>query len=108
MSDSGAAPAVSSLVAVILAGGFGTRIRHLSPDLPKPMIPVAGKPFLEWIIRFLGKQGIGKVAISTGYLGEKIESYFGDHPIEGVSVACVRELEPKGTAGGFLNAIEHV
>ena len=45
-----------SCVAVILAGGMGTRIRHLLPSLPKPLAPVYGKPFLEWIIQFLAKQ----------------------------------------------------
>src|SRR5438045_3585477 len=99
MSESVAAPNVSSLVAVILAGGFGTRIRHLSPDLPKPMIPVAGKPFLEWVIRFLGEQGVRQVILSTGYRGERIESYFEAHRVAGVSIDCVREVEPLGTAG---------
>ncbi len=67
---------LSEIVAVILAGGYGTRVQHLLPDVPKPMAPVAGKPFLEWIISYLKVQGITKVVISTGYRGELIEEYF--------------------------------
>ena len=49
------------LTAILLAGGFGTRVRAIHPDLPKPMIPVAGEPFLEWIIRYWAGQGVGLV-----------------------------------------------
>lgn len=90
--------------AVILAGGQGARIRHLLPDLPKPMAPVAGRPFLDWVVRYWAKQGIGRVVLSTGYLGEKIEAYFQSHPVEGVDLSCVRERGALGTAGGFRHA----
>jgi len=52
--------------AILLAGGFGTRIRALHPDTPKPMIPIAGKPFLEWQLRYLAGQGIRRFVISLG------------------------------------------
>lgn len=64
--------------AVILAGGLGTRMGSLTQTLPKPMIPVHGKPFLEYIIELLKKNGIEEVIILTGYLHEKIENYFKD------------------------------
>ncbi len=96
---------LSEIVAVILAGGYGTRVQHLLPDVPKPMAPVAGKPFLEWIISYLKVQGITKVVISTGYLGELIEEYFQTQPISGMEIICCREHSPLGTAGGFLNAV---
>jgi D-glycero-alpha-D-manno-heptose 1-phosphate guanylyltransferase len=99
-----AAQRAESVVAVVLAGGFGTRIRHLHPDLPKPMIPVAGKPFLEWVVRYLAAQGINRVILSTGFRGEVVERHFAGQPIEGVQVDCVREICALGTAGGFLNA----
>jgi D-glycero-alpha-D-manno-heptose 1-phosphate guanylyltransferase len=93
-----------SMTAVILAGGRGTRIQHLLPGLPKPMAPVAGRPFLEWLLFFLRKQGITKAVISTGYLAEVIESYFKTHPVKGMTLSFCRETSTLGTAGGFLNA----
>ncbi|MEP6663539.1 MAG: nucleotidyltransferase family protein [Verrucomicrobiota bacterium] len=96
----------SSTTAVILAGGLGTRIRHLLPDLPKPMAPVSGKPFLEWVVRYLKKQGLKRIVISTGFRGEKIEEYFAKNPVGATSICCVRENTPLGTAGGFLFATQ--
>jgi NDP-sugar pyrophosphorylase family protein len=92
------------VTAVILAGGFGTRIKHLLADLPKPMAPVCGKPFLEWVIRYLAKQGIRRSVLSTGYLAETVERHFAGAPVKNVSVKCVPESKPLGTAGGFLHA----
>jgi D-glycero-alpha-D-manno-heptose 1-phosphate guanylyltransferase len=87
-----------------LAGGAGTRIRHLLPGLPKPLAPVAGQPFLHWVLKYLASQGIGSVVISTGYLGDRIEAF-----VEGTGrtgVQCRREPSPLGTAGGFLFAAD--
>jgi NDP-sugar pyrophosphorylase family protein len=96
------------VTAVILAGGFGTRIKHLLGDLPKPMAPVLGKPFVEWIVRFLAAQKIQNIILSTGYLAETVEKYFQSQPVKNVRVTCVSETKPLGTAGGFLNAIRGV
>ena len=93
------------ITAVVLAGGFGKRIRHLLPDLPKPMAPVNGKPFLEWVVRYLAAQKIHRVVLSTGHLAGKIEKHFHSQPVNNVHVRCVPETTPLGTAGGFLNAI---
>lgn len=71
---------LSQTTAVILAGGFGARVRHLLPNLPKPMAPAAGRPFLEWVVRYLAKQGIGDVIISTGYLAEVVTEHFRCRP----------------------------
>lgn len=87
-------------LAVILAGGAGTRIRHLLPDLPKPLAPVAGRPFLEWTIRYLRKQGLNSIVISSGYLAAKIEAFAAEQ-----GVACVSEPVALGTGGGFLHAL---
>lgn len=95
----------SDIVAVVLAGGYGTRVQHLLPNLPKPMAPVAGKPFLEWVVLYLGEQGIRQIILSTGYLGEVVADHFQCLSIPGVQVHCYRETQPLGTAGGFLNAI---
>ena len=92
------------ITAVVLAGGFGTRIRHLLGDLPKTMAPVAGKPFVEWIVRYLAAHNIRKVILSTGHLADRVEAHFQSQPIKSARVTCVPELQPLGTAGGFLNA----
>jgi NDP-sugar pyrophosphorylase family protein len=93
------------ITAVVLAGGFGTRIKHLLGDLPKPMASVNGKPFIEWVVRYLAAQKIRSVILSTGHLAETIEKHFQSQPVTGVKVSCVPETKPLGTAGGFLNAI---
>ena len=93
------------IAAVVLAGGFGKRIQHLLSDIPKPMAPVNGKPFLEWVVRYLAAQKIRRVILSTGHLAETIEKYFRSQPVKKVRVTCVPETKPLGTAGGFLNAI---
>lgn len=94
-----------NISAVVLAGGFGTRVKHLLGDLPKPMAPVNGKPFVEWIVRYLAAQKIHNVVLSTGYLAETVEKHFQSQPVKNVRVKCVPEMSPLGTAGGFLNAI---
>src|SRR5207237_8157393 len=96
---------LSPMTAVILAGGFGTRVKHLLPNVPKPMAPVLGKPFLEWVVRFLTRQGIHRVILSTGYLSHVIENHFRSQPVHGVSTQCIPETDPLGTAGGFLHAV---
>src|SRR5271170_4499030 len=93
------------ITAVILAGGFGTRIKHLLGDLPKPMAPVSGKPFAEWVVRYLAAQKIRNMILSTGYAAETVEKHFQSQPVKNVRVNCVPETKPLGTAGGFLNAI---
>jgi len=92
-------------LAVVLAGGKGTRVQRVLPGIPKPLAPVAGKHFLEWVLRYLGEQGIERAVISAGYLAEKIERAVGKYAIEGLQVTCVTEGEPLGTAGGCLNAM---
>ena len=66
------------MVCVIMAGGRGTRIASVRSDIPKPMIPVLGKPILEYQVISLRRQGIVDFVLCLGYLGEVIRSYFGD------------------------------
>ena len=94
------------MTAVILAGGLGTRVQHLLPGVPKPMAPVAGRPFLEWVVRYLAKQGVGRTVISTGYLTGVVERHFQNQPVPGVNIQCISEPEPLGTAGGFLHVVK--
>ena len=91
------------MTAVILAGGFGTRIADSCRDLPKPMLPVCGKPVLEHQIHILRREGIQDVCLVTGYLAEKIESYFADGSQFGVHITYFREAEPLGTAGALFH-----
>ncbi|MBL8179253.1 MAG: NTP transferase domain-containing protein [Bryobacterales bacterium] len=91
---------MTDLTALLLAGGFGTRIRELYPDVPKPMIPVLGEPFLEWAIRYWKRQGAGRFVLSLGHLAEVAEHYFA-HRAE---VATIRETTPLGTGGAVLFA----
>lgn len=85
--------------AVILAGGEGTRLRPLTVNVPKPMTRLADRPVMEYIIRLLARQGIREIAVTTAYLPQMIESYFGDGADFGVELTYFRETTPKGTAG---------
>ncbi|HEX3731257.1 MAG TPA: nucleotidyltransferase family protein [Opitutaceae bacterium] len=91
---------------VLLAGGFGTRLRSVLPDVPKPMAPVAGRPFVEWIVRFFARHGARDFVLSTGHLAGQIERHFAAQPVPGVTVSCRAETIPLGTAGGFLHCAE--
>lgn len=92
--------------AVVLAGGLGTRIRHLSGGLPKPMIAVAGRPFLEWVLRYLAAHGFTRITVSAGYEAHVIARFVEEFALPGVVLTAAVEPEPLGTAGGFLHAIE--
>jgi NDP-sugar pyrophosphorylase family protein len=85
--------------AVILAGGLGTRLRPITEAIPKPMVPVAGVPYLEHQLQELARQEIRDVVLLTGYLGEQIEQYFGSGERLGISLRYSREPHPLGTGG---------
>jgi D-glycero-alpha-D-manno-heptose 1-phosphate guanylyltransferase len=89
---------------IILAGGFGTRLASVISELPKPMAPVHGRPFLEYLIDHWIDQGIENFVLCTGYLGEKISEYFG-HTYRGRAISYVHETTPLGTGGGFRQAL---
>jgi len=91
--------------AVVLAGGKGTRMRPFTYEMPKPMIPVKGKPLLQHIIELLRKHDVRDVTLATGYLGEKIQEHFGNGSKFGVDLTYVQEKKPLGTAG-CLNLIK--
>lgn len=92
--------------AVVLAGGFGTRLSHVVSDVPKPMAPVAGRPFLCYLLDALHRSRFDHVVLSTGYMHEKIYDYFGAE-YQGMSLSYAQETEPLGTGGGMLNALQH-
>lgn len=93
--------------AVVLVGGEGTRLRPLTLETPKPMVPIMNVPFLERTLRRLKEAGIDDVILPAGYLPEAITSYFGDGSHLGLRLRYVIEETPLGTAGALKN-IEHL
>ncbi|WP_345972451.1 D-glycero-D-manno-heptose 1-phosphate guanosyltransferase [Sulfurimonas diazotrophicus] len=93
--------------AIVLAGGLGTRLRSVVSELPKPMAPVGGKPFLEYIFQYLKKNGIERIVLSVGYKWESIRDYFGEE-YEGMALIYSVEDEPLGTGGAIKKAFESV
>lgn len=87
--------------AVIMAGGFGTRLRPLTDITPKPMLEIDGQPLLERTIESLRRFGIRRISITTHYLPEKITSHFGDGSRYGVELRYLAEERPLGTAGAL-------
>lgn len=90
--------------AIILAGGFGTRLQGVVKDVPKPMAPVNGRPFLTYILDYLIEYQYDKAVLSVGYLHEKIEAYFGNQ-YKSLEIDYAVETEPLGTGGGILFAM---
>jgi len=90
--------------AVILAGGLGTRLWPVTRLTPKPMVPVGGVPYLEHQLRVLGEQGITRIVLLTGYLGEQIEEYFSDGRRLALEICYSREQTPLGTGGALRQA----
>ena len=89
--------------AIILAGGFGKRLRPVVKDVPKPMAKINGKPFLEWQMRYWLKKGINRFILAVGYKYQAIESYFGNQ-FEEAEISYSVEDKPLGTGGGVLLA----
>ena len=90
--------------AVILAGGFGKRLKPLTDDKPKPMVEVLGVPILEWQLNWLSRYGIKEVVICVGYLKTNVLDYIGSGHKFGVSVGYSVEEKPLGTGGAIKNA----
>jgi NDP-sugar pyrophosphorylase family protein len=88
----------------ILAGGLGTRLGALARGLPKPMIPVGGRPYLERVVESFARCGLRDVVLLTGYRSDVIEEHFGDGARFGVRIAYSRESEPIGTGGAVRQA----
>ncbi|MBX3326781.1 MAG: nucleotidyltransferase family protein [Nitrospira sp.] len=93
--------------AVILAGGLGTRLRSVVSDLPKPMAPIGGRPFLEYQLDYWISQGISRFVLSVGYRHEAITGHFGSR-YKGIQLDYAVEEHPLGTGGGFLLAAEQL
>jgi D-glycero-alpha-D-manno-heptose 1-phosphate guanylyltransferase len=90
--------------AIVLAGGFGTRLRQTVPNLPKPMAPIGEKPFLEILLASLSNKGFTRVILSLGFMANKISEYFGGHYL-GMELIYAIEDKPLGTGGAIRKAL---
>ncbi len=93
--------------AVILVGGLGTRLRPLTCNTPKPMLPLVNQSFIEWMLLRLRSQGIDEVILAVQYLADRFIAALGDGSHLGIKLKIVEEPEPRGTAGAVKN-IEHL
>jgi D-glycero-alpha-D-manno-heptose 1-phosphate guanylyltransferase len=91
--------------AVILLGGKGTRLAAQFPDRPKCLVPVAGRPFLEWQLDWLRKNGVTRVLLAAGHKADVLEKYLASRKSDGLEITLSREPEPLGT-GGALKFVE--
>lgn len=90
--------------AIILAGGFGTRLKHIVSDVPKPMAPINNKPFLEFILDYLKKYNFSKVIMAVGYKSKYIKEYF-ENSYKGMEIVYSDEDNPLGTGGAIKKAL---
>jgi NDP-sugar pyrophosphorylase family protein len=97
-------PPLHPVRVAVLCGGFGTRLGALAQGLPKPMIPVGGRPYLERVLESFAHRGLRSFVLLTGYKHETIESHFGDGARFGVEIEYSREPEPLGTGGALREA----
>ncbi len=93
--------------AFVLAGGIGTRLRPFTYEIPKPLLPVKGRPILEYNIRNLMEHGVKEVVLGIGYKGDLIREYFGDGSNLGIRIRYSKETKPLGTAGALKKAERH-
>jgi D-glycero-alpha-D-manno-heptose 1-phosphate guanylyltransferase len=93
--------------AIVLAGGLGTRLRSVVSEVPKPLAPVRGRPFLAYLLDTLAAQGFARVVLATGYRGEQVAAAFGGH-WQGMQLIHSREPQPLGTGGAIVLAMQHI
>src|SRR5688572_1526631 len=94
--------------AVIMAGGEGTRLRPLTSNLPKPMMPLANRPMMEHIVDLLRRHGIEEIVVTVAFMADSIRTYFGDGSEFGVKISYATEETPLGTAGSVRNAADQL
>lgn len=92
---------------LILAGGLGKRLRSVVSDVPKPMAPVSGRPFLEFLLDYWIDQGVRRFVLSVGYMGNTIKEHFGEC-YRNAKVSYVHELTPLGTGGSIKMALQEI
>ena len=92
--------------AVVMAGGEGTRLRPMTANQPKPLLPVANRPIMEHVLRLLRRHGFTETVVTVQFLAALVRSYFGDGDELGMSLSYATEVTPLGTAGSVKNAEE--
>ena len=92
--------------AVIMAGGEGTRLRPLTSNAPKPMLPVANRPMMEHVVNLLRRHGFDEIVVTVAFMANAIKNYFGDGSEFGVHISYANEPTPLGTAGSVRNAAD--
>ena len=90
--------------AIVLAGGFGSRLKEVVSDRPKPMAEINGRPFLEYLLDYLSGEGISRVVLSVGYMAESVINHFGES-YRGIGLSYAVEEVPLGTGGGIRKAL---
>lgn len=93
--------------AIILAGGFGTRLRSMLGDVPKPLAPIHNKPFLAYLLEYLHSQGVTEVVLSVHFLAEQIQQYFRSS-YAGIQIQYAHESQPLGTGGAIRYSLQKV
>ncbi len=102
---------LDELQTIILCGGLGTRLKNLYPDLPKALVPINGKPFIEWQISWLVSHGIRRIHLAAGYKADSIAGWLDKYKKQcdaKISITFSQEPEPLGTGGGLFYAVEKV
>src|SRR5215471_20027743 len=94
--------------AVIMAGGEGTRLRPLTSNTPKPMLPLVNRPMMEHVVELLKRHGIDEIVVTVAFMANAIRTYFGDGSDWGVQMVYATEESPLGTAGSVRNARDHL
>ena len=95
---------LSTVKAVVMAGGEGTRLRPMTANQPKPLLPVANKPIMEYVLRLLKRHGFSDTIVTTAFLASLVRNYFGDGEDFGMRLQYATEEMPLGTAGSVKNA----
>ena len=91
----------TSIQAIILAGGKGSRLSAIHPSIPKALVPIEGKPFIQWQLEWLAAHGISSIHLAMGHLAEAILRWVESNPIHSISISSSSESYPSGTAGGL-------
>lgn len=99
---------MTSITAIVLAGGFGTRLRELHPDVPKPMIGLGGRPFLEWVFGYWRRHGVKRFVVSLGHLAGVAQQYLAARADDGLEIVTVVEPQAMGTGGAVRYAAGYV
>jgi NDP-sugar pyrophosphorylase family protein len=94
------------MIVAVLCGGFGTRLGSLTRDVPKPMVEIGGRPYLERVLESFAERELRRFVLLTGYKSEVIEQHFGDGTRFGLSIQYSRETQPLGTGGALREARE--